>query len=169
MSNLYTLAVDLYTIELRRWCKMKIKLVCQKENYDKYKTMLEKSGFEISEDASLTFKEDDYIQETFLGFINGSYEIIHFRNIIFIESFGHEIILHTLDNKYQIKEKLYEIEGILHDKGFVRINKSTIVNKFGIKELNPTFNSRIILLMKNGSELIVTRNYNPHFKKFIGL
>ena len=75
---------------------MKIKLVCQKENYDKYKQMLEKAGFEISKDASLTFKEDDYIQETFIGYSNGSYEIIHFRNIIFIESFGHEIILHTL-------------------------------------------------------------------------
>jgi len=148
---------------------MKIKLVCQKENYNKYKTMLDKAGFEISTDASLTFREDDYIQETFIGSSNGTYEIIHFRNIIFIESFGHDIILHTLDNEYQIKEKLYEIEGILHDKGFVRINKSTIVNKFGIKEINPTFNSRIILLMKNSNKLTVTRSYNPQFKKFIGL
>lgn len=148
---------------------MKIKLICQKENYDKYKLMLEKSGFEISTDASLTFKEDDYIQETFIGYLNGSYEIIHFRNILFIESFGHDIVLHTADNTYQIKEKLYEIEGMLHEKGFIRINKSTIVNKFGIKELNPTFNSRIILYMKNGSELIVTRSYNQQFKKFIGL
>lgn len=148
---------------------MKIKLVCQKENYEKYKKMLEISGFEITTDASLTFKEDDYVQETFIGFMKGSYEIIHYRNIIFIESFGHEIILHTSNNKYKIKEKLYEIEIILHEKGFVRINKSTIVNKFGIKELNPTFNSRIILLMKNGSELVVTRSYNPQFKKYIGL
>lgn len=148
---------------------MKIKLVCKKENYEKYKKMLDISGFEISTDASLTFKEDDFVQETFIGFNNGTYEIIHFRNIIFIESFGHDIILHTLDKEYRIKDKLYEIEGILHDKGFIRINKSTIVNKFGIKEINPTFNSRIILLMKNGNKLTVTRSYNLEFKKFIGL
>ncbi len=148
---------------------MKIKIVCQTDNYNKYKTMLETAGFTISQDAALTFKEDDYNQETFIGQINSSYEIIHYTKIIYIESFGHEIILHTLDKSYQIREKLYELEGMLSEKSFIRINKSQIVNIKAIKEIKPTFNSRIILLMKNSETLTVTRNYGPSFKRSIGL
>jgi len=149
--------------------EMKIKIVCRKENYDKYKTMLETSGFTISEDAELTFKEDDYKQEIFIGGINSKYEIIHYSKIVFIESFGHEISLHTVDKTYSIREKLYEVEGVLHDKDFIRINKSQIINKKAIKEIIPTFNSRINLLMKNNEKLTVTRNYNQSFKRSIGL
>jgi|LGOV01.1.fsa_nt_gb two-component system response regulator LytT len=149
--------------------EMKIKIVCRKENYDKYKTMLEISGFTIAEDAELTFKEDDYQQETFIGEVNSKYEIIHHSRIVFIESFGHEISLHTIDKSYLIREKLYEVEGVLHDKGFIRINKSQIVNKKAIQEIIPTFNSRINLLMKNNEKLTVTRNYNQSFKRSIGL
>lgn len=148
---------------------MKIKLICQKENYDKYKNMLESAGFTISNDASLTFKEDDYHPDTFIGEYQSSFEIIHYTKIMFIESFGHEIVLHTNEKSFTIREKLYEVEGILHDKSFVRINKSQIVNIKAIKEIKPTFNSKIVLLMKNLDSLTVTRNYAPAFKRSIGL
>lgn len=149
--------------------EMKIKLVCKKENYDTYKVMLESGGFVISQDATLTFKEDDYLQDTFIGEINAKYEIIHYSKIVFIESFGHEINLHTLDKTFSIREKLYEVEGMLHEKEFIRINKSQIVNKKAIKEIIPSFNSKITLLMKNSEKLTVTRNYNQSFKRSIGL
>lgn len=148
---------------------MKIKIICRKENYDEYKAMLESSGFVVSEDAVLTFKEDDYNQETFIGEVNSKYEIIHYSKIVFIESFGHEINLHTIDKSYLIRERLYEVEGVLHDKGFIRINKSQIINTKAIQEIIPTFNSRINLLMKNNEKLTVTRNYNQSFKRSIGL
>ena len=149
--------------------EMNIKIICRKENYDKYKEMLEQAGFTISTDAELTFKEDDYNQETFIGQINSKYEIIHYSKIVFIESFGHEINLNTIDKTYAIREKLYEIEGVLHDRDFIRINKSQIINKKAIQEIIPTFNSRINLLMKNNQKLTVTRNYNQCFKRSIGL
>lgn len=148
---------------------MKIKLICQTENYKTYKEMLEKAGFTISNDASLTFKEDDYHPDTFIGEYQSSFEIIHFSKVIFIESFGREIVLHTIEKSFNIREKLYEVEGILHDKSFVRINKSQIVNIKAIKEIKPTFNSKIVLKMKNEESLTVTRNYAPAFKRSIGL
>lgn len=168
MSILY-LKIKIYNIMQEGGDVMKVKIVCRKENYDKYKTMLELSGFIISENAEFTFKENDYKQETFIGEINAKYEIIHYSNIVFIESFGHEISLHTLEKTYQIREKLFEVEGVLYDKGFIRINKSQIINKKAIKEIIPTFNSRINLLMKNNTKLTVTRNYNQSFKRSIGL
>jgi len=130
--------------------------------------MLEKSGFEISRDATILFKEEDFIQDSFIGELNGEFEIIHYSKIVFIESFGRNIVLNTITEKFIIKEKLYEVEEILSDKEFIRVNKSMIVSKNGIKRIKPTFNGRIDLLMKNNEKITVSRNYNKRFRNFIG-
>lgn len=147
---------------------MKIKLICKPENYDLYKSMLEEAGFSVSYDAKLTFREDDFKRDTFIGQINDNYEMVKFDSIILIESFGHEIICHTVDKKFKLREKLYELENILYDVGFIRVNKSQIINKAYIKEIKPTFNYRIILKLKNKKTIYVTRNYLQKFKKYIG-
>ncbi len=140
---------------------LKIKIICKEENYGKYRQMLEKSGFTISKDATLLFKEEDFIQDSFIGEQDGEFEIVHFSKIIFIESFGRDIVLHTQNKEYSIREKLFEIEGILAERGFIRINKSTIVSK-------PTFNGRIDLQMKNNKKVSVSKNYNKKFRSYIG-
>ena len=147
---------------------MDIKIICKKENYDTYVKMLKSAGFTISVDADLTFREDDFIQDTFIGKIGDIYEIIPYTKVVLIESFGHEIILHTIDNTYSIKEKLFEIEGLFEDKGFIRINKSQIINKTMIIEIRPAFNSKLSLLMKNKAIVDVTRSYLIRFKEYIG-
>lgn len=147
---------------------MKIKVISKKEKYSLYVEMLEKGGFTVSDDANLIFKEQNFITDSIVGKYNNRYEIIHYSDILYVESFGHDIILHTRDKTYSIKEKLYEIEGIYEDKGFIRINKSCVVNKNQIKEIKPTFNTKIELLMNNKQKLEVTRSYYNRFKEFIG-
>lgn len=147
---------------------MDIKIICKKENYEKYKQLLEKSGFVISNSAKLIFKEEDYKQESFIGEQSDEYVIIHFSKIVYIESFGHKIYLHTIDNEFKIREKLYEVEGILGNDSFIRINKSTIVSKRGIKKIKPSLNGRIDLTLKNDKVVYVSKNYSKQFKKFIG-
>jgi two-component system, LytTR family, response regulator LytT len=145
-----------------------IKILCRKDNYETYKAMLEKAGFSIRPDADLTFKEDDFIAETMIGKIGDAYEILHHANICLVESFGHEVVVHTLSHRYEMKAKLYEIEGQFEDRGFIRINKSQIVNRSLIKQIRPAFNSKLTLLLKNGMTVDVTRNYQLRFKEIIG-
>lgn len=147
---------------------MDIKIICKKENYEMYKKMLESAGFTIDIDADLTFREDNFIQDTVIGQIDNKYEIIHYSKFVIIESFGHDVILHTLDKKYLLKQKLYEIEGVFEDRGLIRVNKSQIVNRTMIKEIRPAFNSKLTLMMKNGTTVDVTRNYLIRFKEYIG-
>ncbi|ERJ11973.1 LytTR family DNA-binding domain-containing protein [Haloplasma contractile] len=148
---------------------MKVKIICRKENYDHYEKMLTVGGFTISEDAALIFKEENYQQDSIAGMYNNRYELIHYPDIVYIESFGHDIMLHTRDKEYSIKEKLYEIEGLFENKGFVRINRSCVVNKKQIKEIIPTFNTKFILTMRNNQKVEVTRSYYTKFKEYIGL
>lgn len=147
---------------------MDIKIICKRENYETYEKMLISAGFNVSSSAKLTFKEDDYEQDTFIGNDKGKFELVHYSKILYFESYGHEIIMNTLTKEYLIREKLYEVEGLLSNKGFIRINKSTVVNKFTIKEIIPTINSRLYLNMKNNKQLVVTRSYSLAFKEFIG-
>lgn len=147
---------------------MKVKIISKKENYDKYRKMLEKAGFTIDEDANLVFKEEDYTPIHFVGKINDQYSIIPFDEVVYIESFGRDIFLYTETNHYQIKEKLYEIEGKYEEYGFVRINKSQIVNKSYIKKIKPLFNSKIKIILKTNQVLEISRTYLEHFRESIG-
>ena len=147
---------------------MKVKINVKKDQYDKYKEMLENAGFTISDDADFEFKELNIKKDTFIGKIEDRFEIVPFNKIIYIESFGHAVFIHTLQEKYLVKERLYEVENSLQDKNFIRVSKSTIVNKFGIKEMIPAMNSRLNLIMKNGDVVYVSRSYLQLFKAFIG-
>lgn len=147
---------------------LKVKIVAKIENYHKYKKMLEESGFIVSEDANLIFKEKDYQSDSFLGKKEEKFEVIHYSKILYVESFGHDVYLKTLSEDFLVKERLYEVESILSEHKFIRINKSMIVNKYGIKEIIPSLNSRLTLIMKNEDVLYVTRSYLQIFKEFIG-
>lgn len=49
------------------------------------------------------------------------------KSIIFMESDGNYISIHTANNIYRKRQKLYELEEIL-PRSFIRVSKSTIVN-----------------------------------------
>lgn len=52
---------------------------------------------------------------------------VSIAEILFFETEENSIYAHVLNNVYQVKYKLYELEEIL-PRNFVRISKSTIVN-----------------------------------------
>lgn len=49
------------------------------------------------------------------------------KTIIFMESSGNYILIHTAKDIYKTRQKLYELEEIL-PRDFIRVSKSTIVN-----------------------------------------
>lgn len=149
---------------------MKVKLLCDKEKLEEYKKKLE-NGVTISQDDfELIVVDPDYHKTEIIGKTEkDEYEILKYSEIIYVESYGHEIIANTVRGKRTIKEKLYEIEGIFEDKGYLRVNKSYVINKSYIKTIKPTFNTKFILKMKNDSIIEVTRNYYYSFKSSIGL
>lgn len=147
---------------------MKVRLLCRDENYDKYLEDLKNGNIEISNNADITLIENNYEINSILGKHNEEYELLYPENIIFIESYSNEIICHTVEGTFNIKEKLYEIEGLFSKYGFIRVNISYVVNKQYIKRIKPTYNSKFILTMSNGQKVDVTRTYYNKFKDFIG-
>lgn len=73
------------------------------------------------------------------------------------------------DVEYYTDKKLYEIEEEYSKLGFIRINKSQIVNIRNVKKISPYIGSRLILVLSNGEQLVVTKSFMIIFKKFLGI
>jgi len=147
---------------------LKVNVVCSKEKQKKIEEKLKQAGFTIALDGDFVFKEVDYKQESFIGFSDDAFTIVSYKEVLYVEAFDHDVFLKTLEKTFKIKEKLYQVELILEDHGFVRINKSQIVNIKGIKSMIPSLNSRMNLIMKNKEMLYVSRVYLSNFKESIG-
>jgi two-component system LytT family response regulator len=57
------------------------------------------------------------------------------------------------------------IEAKLNPEKFLRIHRSTIVNVDRIKELHPMFSGDYAVILKNGTELALSRNYRDRFSE----
>ncbi|MBW1641351.1 MAG: LytTR family transcriptional regulator DNA-binding domain-containing protein [Deltaproteobacteria bacterium] len=108
--------------------------------------------------------------EVLIGKKDNAFEVLKPDIIYFFISDGNYVYGQTENRKYEINKKLYELETILTQKGFVRVNKSYIVNILKINEIVPWFGGRLLLTFKGKTdEIQVSRHYVNHFKEFLGL
>jgi DNA-binding LytR/AlgR family response regulator len=96
-----------------------------------------------------------------------AFEIIAYENILYFEGADNYVYSYTKGDKYRIKSKLYELEKVLYQHGFIRISKSILVNIMHIAEIIPWFNAKLLLKLKNSTELEVSRNYVRPFRDFL--
>ncbi len=64
---------------------------------------------------------------------------------------------------YMVDKSLKDLEYDLVNLGFVRINKSQIVNIYFIDNIKSTIGMRVIALLKNGEQIIINRSYRDVF------
>ena len=62
--------------------------------------------------------------------------VVDTSNIIYIESFSHYLIIHTINSSFRIRKKISDILIELKQYGFIQIHKSYIVNKSHIVFIN---------------------------------
>lgn len=91
------------------------------------------------------------------------------KEILFFESVDDKVFAYTLDDVFETKFKLYEIEQIMPARFFFRANKAVIVNLNKIKSLSPAFGGRFEAVLKNGYKVIISRSYVPKLKELLGL
>lgn len=150
---------------------MKVKLLCDKDKIALYKKKLLDEGLEFTDsNPDLIILDPTYKKTEILGKNSvGEFEILRYSDILYVESFGHDVVVHTIKGDLGIKEKLYEIEGLFQPYGFIRIHRSYVINKAFIKTIKPTFNTKFIITMKNDDVIEVSRSYYYIFKNNIGL
>lgn len=55
--------------------------------------------------------------------------------------------------------RLQDLEDAYFESGFVRVNKSTVLNVFRIHTIKPELNMRVIAVLDNGERIQINRSY----------
>lgn len=68
--------------------------------------------------------------------LNGTMVQLPIEQILYIESRGRKVLLHTLTGDYEYYEKLYALEELLREEVFIRCHKSFLVSRRHITDYN---------------------------------
>lgn len=116
----------------------------------------------------LAMLENSSQQSTITIKDGGKIFVLELNDIVYIEAGGDYLSVFTKERKYLHNETLVNLENSLPATRFVRIHKSTIVNCSYIKELHSHFNGDFSVLLKNGQQLRLSRNYREKLIQVLG-
>ena len=88
--------------------------------------------------------------------------------IDWIEAAGNYVRLHVGRESHMIRETMNGIETKLDPAKFIRIHRSTVVHIDRIKELHPMFSGDYAVMLRDGTELALSRNYRERFLELFG-
>lgn len=146
---------------------MKVRLAVSKENYEKIKCLLTELGIDIDDTADLMISECNKFLDNLIvkDTKSSGHIVLPSDDIVYIESFGHTVEVHTQHNTYQAMDRLYKICNMLNPEKFLRISNSVVIAKQKVKRITPTLSRKFILTMTNDHNVDVTRTYYYIFKE----
>lgn len=101
--------------------------------------------------------------------VNGEIRLIDLKSILYAETVERNSFIYTEDGVFESPLRLYELEAMLAEHNFFRINKSTLLNLNKIESLKSDIDRRIRVRLKNGYQLIISRAYAEEFKTKLGV
>lgn len=99
------------------------------------------------------------------GIIEGKQYEIPITDVYYVEAVDNTVFIYGHKEVYETKQKLYELEGILREKYFLRVSKSLILNLMKVKSIRPALNGRYSAILQSGEEIIISRKYVSDLKK----
>lgn len=89
-------------------------------------------------------------------------------DIDWIEAEGNYVSVHTGKKSHLLRETISSLESQLDPKQFLRIHRSSIVKIDRIKELQPWFHGEYRVLLQDGTQLTLSRNYRENLQEALG-
>lgn len=89
------------------------------------------------------------------------------EEIDWIEAAGDYVKIHLNATEHIIRERISELESKLDPSHFLRIHRSTIVNIDRIKEMQPMFYGDYVVILRNGTQLNLSRTYREKIAKLM--
>jgi len=99
---------------------------------------------------------------------DGRIIVIRLADIDWIEADRDYVSVHVGGKTWLMRETIAAVELRLALSGFVRIHRSALVNAERVKELRPRDKGEYIVVLNNGTELKLTRNYRASVERLVG-
>jgi two-component system LytT family response regulator len=88
--------------------------------------------------------------------------------IDWIETYGNYLKVHAGRESHLIRGTMQSMETKLNPEKFVRVHRSAMVNVEKIREIYPRSNGDQDLVLQNGQQLMLSRNYRDKFFALLG-
>ncbi len=92
---------------------------------------------------------------------------INIIDILYFEVVDRRCFAYLESQVFLVDFSLQSILLSFEKKGFVRINKSMIVNAYKIDEIKPIINMKLVLKLSNNEKVIVNRSYRKYFYSYL--
>jgi two-component system LytT family response regulator len=90
------------------------------------------------------------------------------NEIDWIEAEGNYVSVHSAKKTHLMRETISSLEAQLDPKKFVRIHRSSIVRLDFIQELQPWFHGEYRVILKDGTQLTLSRNHRDKLQEALG-
>jgi len=125
------------------------------ENYKNLKQLIDYiNHYELNYNNKVMVMDDDY-----------SLLEIEYNDIIMFSSDKKNNYCITKNKRYRVKSRLYELENISVD--FIRISKNCIVNIRHVKKFDISETGKIVVILDNDTEQIVSRRKTAEIMKYL--
>lgn len=94
----------------------------------------------------------------------GETSLVPTKEIVCIDAAGDYMCVHTHADTHILRKTMKELEALLDPKMFIRIHRSTIVNKAFIDKFGNHVNGEYYLILTSGKEMKVSRSYKDKVK-----
>jgi two-component system LytT family response regulator len=81
---------------------------------------------------------------------------------------GNYVSVHSGKKSHLLRETISSLESQLDPKKFVRIHRSSIVRIDRIQELQPWFHGEFRIILQDGTQLTLSRNYRDNLQEALG-
>ncbi|MEO1051281.1 MAG: LytTR family DNA-binding domain-containing protein [Bacteroidota bacterium] len=98
----------------------------------------------------------------------GKIEFVEVDHILWVKAAGAYVELHTASGKVLMAGSISTIEKELPPSVFTRIHRSTIIRIDQIKSMEKYYNGEYLVLLKNGTQLKLSRSYKESVGRILG-
>ena len=98
----------------------------------------------------------------------GRVYFVKVSEIDYVEAAGNYVRLHVGKDAHLLRETMNGVETRLDANQFLRIHRSTIVNLDRVKEMQPWFSGEYVVIMKDGTQLKLSRGYRDRLEERLG-
>lgn len=102
--------------------------------------------------------QQDYTVE---GVWKNTIYLIPLNDILYFEAVDRKTFLYTMNQIFECKKSIVLLEHELKKTSIIKIGKGTLMNISSLKSVKPYPNHRLLVELKNGENLIVSRKYIP--------
>jgi len=90
---------------------------------------------------------------------SGHVYLLESNDIYWVEAEGDYISVHTPQKSHLVRETMKNMEARLHDQGFQRVHRSSIVNLAYVRELISLDSGDYKIILRDNTSVKLSRNY----------